>query len=75
MLCITLFYFTLTLQIMLINGIYLDMSVGNIPITQGMDYSVYACSPLEPVLLYNAGSDWLVHTQNKPCKAPKCILV
>ena len=41
---ITLFYITLTLQ-MIINVIYLDISVSNIPITpMGMDYSVYARS-------------------------------
>ena len=58
MLCIfTLFYITLTLQIMLINVIYLDISVSNIPITQDMDYSVYACSQSEPALQYNTGSD------------------
>ena len=48
---------TLTLQIMLINVIYLDISVSNIPIT--MDYSVFACSQSEPVLQYNTGSNWL----------------
>ena len=34
---IALFYITFTLQIMIINVTYLDISVSNIPITRGMD--------------------------------------
>ena len=53
---ITLFYITLTLQIMLINIIYLDISVSNI---HSMDYSVYTRNQSEPALQYNTGSDCL----------------
>ena len=50
---ITLYYITLTLQIMLINVIYLDISVSNIiiPHPKGMDcMHVYARSQSEPAL-------------------------
>ena len=61
---ITLFYITLTLQIMLINVNYLDISVSNIPIIQGTDYSVYTRSQSEPALQNNTGSDCLsAHTE------------
>ena len=43
---------------MLINVTYPDISVSNIPITQGMDHSVYDRSQSEPALQYNTGSDW-----------------
>ena len=56
---ITLFYITLTLQIMLLlNVIYPDISIIFLS-PRGMDYSVYARSQSEPALQYNTGSDWL----------------
>ena len=56
---ITLFYITLTLQIMLLlNFTYQDISIIFLS-PQGMDYSAYARSQSEPALQYNTGSDWL----------------
>ena len=43
---------------MLINVTYQDILVSNIPITQGIDYSVYARKQSEPALQCNAGTDW-----------------
>ena len=72
---ITLLYITLTVQIMLINVIYLDISVSNIHIIPRHGLfcvclqSIRVCITIQHKL-------WLSeHAQNDPCKASKCNVV
>ena len=65
---------------MIINVIYLDISVSNIPITQGTDYSVYARSQSEPELQYNtcfdclsANTEWFLQGFQVQCSIVWCL--
>ena len=72
---ITLFYITLTLQIMLINATYLHISVSNIPITS--KHGLFCMPAANQILHYNTSQALIVwaHTQTDPCKASKCNVV
>ena len=73
---ISLFYITWTLQIMIINVTYVDISVSNIPITPKARI-ILCMPPANQSLHYNTTQALIVwmQTQNDPCKASKCNVV
>ena len=70
---IILFYITLTLQIMLINVTYLDISVSNVP-SYPKAWIILRMPAANQSLHYNTTQALIVwaHTQNDPCKASNC---
>ena len=73
---ITLFYITLTLQIMLINVTYVDISVSNIP-SYPKAWIILRMPAANQSLHYNTTQALIVwaHTQNDPCKPSKFNIV
>ena len=72
---ITLLYITLTLQIMLINVIYLDISVINIPKTTRHGLFCVCPQPIRACITIQYRLWLSEHAQNDPRKASKCNVV
>ena len=72
---ITLLYITLTLQIMLINVIYLDISVSNIPITTRHGLYCVCPRPIRACITIQHRLWLSEHAQNDPCQRSNCNVV